>query len=162
MTNENEKPLREQDLKIKECVRCGFCCKQRLCQWGELTNNEEATEDTNLCRFLATDNKELGTYKCLKWEYIEMIDTHCIHTMCGTGCSSTLFNTDREKVLEKIAQMAVDKIEHPVHRYVCKNDSISCDVCKTMHGQIVSKELVDSVHPPHHTHCRCTVERVVL
>ena len=80
------------------CVRSGFCCKQRPCAYG-LWNKEQTQ-----CAFLEVEKEfpDFILYKCGKYEEIKTLPGSDIHPSFGSGCSSTLFNDDRNKILKHI------------------------------------------------------------
>lgn len=71
-------------MKNNECVKCGYCCTVRSCSYGKWSYEK------NKCEFL-TEDTLCGIYEKIKKD-----------PMFGGGCSSSLFNTIREK---KIAGM---------------------------------------------------------
>ena len=81
---------------IHPCVRSGFCCKQGICPYGEWD------EKAHQCKFLQEDDPELGTHFCGKYEEIKKIEKDHRNKMFGCGCSSPLFNNDRDKVIKKL------------------------------------------------------------
>jgi hypothetical protein len=52
----------------------------------------------------------LGTYVCGIWKIIQELEKDVKYPMCGSGCSSTLFNKDREKVINNITRKATQRI----------------------------------------------------
>lgn len=78
------------------CVRCGYCCKQIPCHYGEIITGEK------YCRFLLTDDPNIPTYKCQIYNQIKWSERNYIFPMFDCGCSSSLFNTTREAVLKKV------------------------------------------------------------
>ena len=107
MTSKSEKVC---EVQIKECVRCGYCCKVSPCKYGH--KPEKPDESTNnYCIYLLVDDCEIGTYKCEIWDWIKyVLEEDALYPMCGSGCSSTLFNTDREMVLKIMAEMAAERL----------------------------------------------------
>ncbi len=83
-------------MEYAPCVRSGFCCKQKPCPFGEVTS------PTNLaCKFLGGDTA--GQYFCMKYDEIQAgrPDNFADFSPAfNTGCSSTLFNPDRDRVIE--------------------------------------------------------------
>lgn len=78
------------------CVRSGFCCKQAPCSAGEVTS-----ETDQACKFLEVDREVQGVliYRCGKHEEITARPGYGMLPMFGSGCSSTLFNEGRQRVL---------------------------------------------------------------
>jgi hypothetical protein len=77
------------------CVGSGFCCKKAPCPYGE-------ADETGGCRFLIPwPDNDLGVprYRCGKYEEISKSPTAHFSPAFGAGCSSTLFNQDRDRVL---------------------------------------------------------------
>lgn len=115
MTHDEEN-LKEE-YKIKQCVRCGYCCITAPCHWGikyyienKTRKEREKFPVLNKCPHLHCDDPYLGTYKCEIWEYIKYMEAGSKYPMCGSGCSSTLFNKYRENVIRTIAEMAADRL----------------------------------------------------
>lgn len=110
-------PKRNEHPEIKECVRCGYCCKQGMCKWGYYRYREiihkhgteglPSAEVVKWCPFLRKANNQLGVHYCILWDYIKFMDKGSKYPMCGSGCSSTLFNPDRIKVINNIKNWAV-------------------------------------------------------
>lgn len=76
------------------CLRCGFCCKQGLCSYGE-------PDPHGQCVHLQPAEKLEGVvlYSCARYEEIKERERDCRYPMFGGGgCSSTLFNEDRDNV----------------------------------------------------------------
>ena len=85
-------------IEFASCVRSGFCCKQRPCPFGKPTS-----EDNLACIYLGGDKP--GNYFCEKYDEIQagMPDNMADFSPAfGGGCSSPMFNEDRDKVLLEI------------------------------------------------------------
>lgn len=80
-----------------ECVQCGYCCHQTPCGYGKAVSNEEPA-----CIFLEIADPSLGTFKCGKYAKILRNEAETIYPMFGCGCLSSLFNTVRQAVIEKM------------------------------------------------------------
>ena len=84
------------------CVQCGFCCGvgshngPTICFYGE------ANKDKTQCRFLKVDDEKLGTYKCLIYKEIRVVEKNEKYPMFGCGCSSSMFNNIRDQVIGKM------------------------------------------------------------
>lgn len=89
----------------KECVRCGFCCKQSPCVYGKAQSSRNPR-----CIYLSFDSCILCTYRCTKWEEIQTLEKNAQYSMCDSGCSSTLFNFDRNKVILRTQRYAVKRM----------------------------------------------------
>jgi len=79
--------------RVRKCVNCGFCCRVAPCPYGE------ATSDTDpACRFLVPGKP--GRWLCGK--YKEIVGRHGtdVTPAFGGGCSSSLGNTYRRRILE--------------------------------------------------------------
>ena len=79
------------------CIRSGFCCKSAPCLFGEPIPGGRA------CRYLEVE-RELAPgvpiHRCGRYEWIMAnVDGPEYYPAFGAGCSSTLFNTDRERIL---------------------------------------------------------------
>jgi hypothetical protein len=77
-------------------VRSGYCCKVRPCGFGEATS-----ESDRACKYLEVEREVLGVpiYRCGRYEYIKAQPGWELSPAFGAGCSSTLFNTDRDRVI---------------------------------------------------------------
>lgn len=82
-------------LIVSQCVQSGFCCKKAPCQFGEWDPVAEQ------CRYLEKNEKtpKYVTYKCAKYADIQKIPGSEISPAFGAGCSSTLFNEDRDNII---------------------------------------------------------------
>ena len=72
---------------VSPCLRSGFCCKQATCVAGVVHG-----APSKGCTFLRGDRP--GEYSC-GLVVDGVIDPKELYI--GDGCSSTLFNTDRDK-----------------------------------------------------------------
>lgn len=89
------------------CVGSGYCCKKAPCVFGE-------ADETGACRFLVLwegDDIEVPRYRCGKHDEIVKHPDAAFSPAFGAGCSSTLFNTDRNRVL--VALRALGRMEKP-------------------------------------------------
>lgn len=80
----------------RSCVGSGFCCKVAPCRFGE------ADRVTGACVHLEERPDEgLGVvrYRCGLYEFIRGQPGAELSPAFGAGCSSTLFNEDRDRVL---------------------------------------------------------------
>lgn len=73
----------------KLCVCCGHCCRTGPCYYGEWDS------DRHRCAFLTEDDL-CSLFREFQHEAGEL-------AMMGCGCSSTLFNTRRDEIVEAIA-----------------------------------------------------------
>lgn len=76
----------------KKCIMCGYHCTKAPCEFGEWD------EVKGTCAFLLEPN-EYGQRLCGKYD--EIIASGIPHVF-GAGCPATLFNTMRQKVLERL------------------------------------------------------------
>lgn len=75
---------------MSQCVRSGFCCKKAPCPYGEGVP----------CVHLIPDpSSTAGQYLCARYDEISKDPGAYWSPAFGAGCSSPLFNTDRERVL---------------------------------------------------------------
>jgi len=108
MTKPMENLKEAKDEKIKECVRCGFCCKQAPCSYGEVCGyTDHKGWPEGHCKFLQSNYGY--TYICGKYDEIKHIENGSPYPMFGSGCSSPLFNKDRENVMRIIAEKAAKR-----------------------------------------------------
>lgn len=78
------------------CVRSGFCCKQAPCPFGE-------ADETGACVHLKPDSESTaGQYLCARYDFIREQPGADVAPAFGTGCSSPLFNEDRDRVLVQL------------------------------------------------------------
>lgn len=85
----------KSEVSTSPCVGSGFCCRQRPCPFGE-------PDETGGCRFLEPwkdDDLDVPRYRCGKYEEIRRDPSSVVSPAFGAGCSSTLFNQDRSRVL---------------------------------------------------------------
>ena len=87
-----------KEMKIEPCVRCGFCCRRGPCAAGQVTSPTNPA-----CRFLIQDGIH---WNCGKYEEIVKHEKGNRFPMMGSGCSSTLFNEDRRRVIDAMAREA--------------------------------------------------------
>jgi hypothetical protein len=83
--------LMDFEVITKSCVQCGFCCRRAPCPYG-------AVDDRGGCMYLEQVS-EIPTYKCGRYDHILAQPGWELCPAFGGGCSSTLFNDDRERVL---------------------------------------------------------------
>jgi len=103
--------MRDDD--VKPCVQCGYCCTVRTCSYGFYGHSQRNV----LCRHLVRNEQcvrksgtPLTTYTCNIWDKIKYMEKGSPYPMCGSGCSSTLCNVMRDKVIEVIKEMAVERM----------------------------------------------------
>jgi hypothetical protein len=92
------------DGMFEPCVNCGYCCIKRPCAAGRW--NEELSQ----CAFLTADNK------CEKYDEIVKMEKGSRYPMMGSGCSSTLFNSRDDFMVQE----EVDQVEP----YICPMKNI--------------------------------------
>ncbi len=94
-SNPSRPEFKADALIVSQCVQSGFCCKKAPCQFGEWD------PDAKQCRYLETNEKtpKYVTYKCQKYEAIQKIPGSEISPAFGAGCSSSLFNEDRDNII---------------------------------------------------------------
>ena len=86
-------------IPILPCVKSGFCCTKSPCAFGKMK------EDRTSCIHLDEPN-ELGQRNCLRYDDIKANNPgYMFHPAFGAGCSSTLFNEDRERVIDNIKKL---------------------------------------------------------
>ena len=81
---------------IDTCVKCGYCCKKGLCSYGRYSPGKKE------CLFLEEGNTELGTFICSIHDKIKEHEQDSPYPMFDCGCSSSMFNTVRNAVVEKM------------------------------------------------------------
>jgi hypothetical protein len=83
----------------RHCVGSGFCCKQAPCPYGE------RAPGTGWCIHLAPwqdDHLPLPRYRCGRYEYIRQQPGSEWVPAFGAGCSSPLFNSDRDRIVRAL------------------------------------------------------------
>jgi hypothetical protein len=90
-------------MKINSCVQCGFCCGVGKHEGPTIRSYGTLNEDKTKCRFLEKDNKKLGTWRCLIRKEIKEVEKKSQFPMFDCGCSSSMFNTIRNKVINKMS-----------------------------------------------------------
>ena len=69
------------------------------CMYAE---GEKTPDGKFKCKFLEVDDTELGTYLCKLYSEIVAKESSSEYPMFGSGCSSTLFNDLRSRVIQKM------------------------------------------------------------
>ena len=87
---------------IGQCVRCGYCCRKSMCglayHFGRHHLLDMLEADPNaVCPYLKGDKP--GEHWC---QLIREDPSLKDHVAIGGGCSSTLFNDDREAALNHL------------------------------------------------------------
>lgn len=80
----------------RACVGSGYCCKKAPCPYGA------RHPDTGWCiRLVPWEGDDIGVqrYRCGLYEYISKQPGSDMIPAFGAGCSSPLFNDDRDRVL---------------------------------------------------------------
>lgn len=65
------------------------------CSYGRMK------EGDTYCEYLIVDNEKIGTFTCSIKDKIEKMQKNTPYPMFGCGCSSSLFNTVRNNVMNK-------------------------------------------------------------
>ena len=82
---------------VRPCVGSGYCCKQAPCPFGEAVPG--GTRCVHLVVWEQTET-EATRYRCEKYEEILAAPGGgSFSPAFGAGCSSSLFNTDRDAIL---------------------------------------------------------------
>ena len=74
---------------MSNCLRSGFCCKVSPCPFGSGIP----------CVYLK--GAKPGEYYCEKYDEIQKDSSAHISPAFGAGCTATLFNIDRDTLLNK-------------------------------------------------------------
>ena len=87
---------------VQKCVNCGFCCMLAPCAYGK------RNPDTGWCFYLVLSKQGKGyeQYVCQKYEEIKNTEGSWLHPAFGAGCSSTLFNERRNRVVIGLKNVA--------------------------------------------------------
>lgn len=86
-------------MRNSPCVGSGFCCKVAPCPYGE------ADPVTGGCIHLTPwkdDTLEAPRYRCGRYDFIRTQPFAEMVPAFGGGCSSTMFNRDRERILVEL------------------------------------------------------------
>ena len=80
-----------------QCFMSGYCCTQGVCSYGVWDSYKHQ------CKHLDKEN-DMGQRKCLIKKDIEEAEEMSgeLYSIFGFGCSSTIFNSAREKVKEQL------------------------------------------------------------
>jgi heterodisulfide reductase subunit C len=137
---------------IKKCVQCGYCCKQGPCEHGRAHNfHSPFLNHPKACIYLRHDDDNLSTFRCVIWNAIKEREKNARFPMCGSGCSSTLFNEHRHRVLQEIREMAVVRLlPRQKVMWITTKDNETCPKCRALHGRVLN-----ITKPPLHVGCRC-------
>jgi len=84
-----------------KCVSCGYCCRVSSCGYGKWNASKHQ------CDFLADDST------CKLYDYIKEREKTIRFPMMGCGCSSPMFNEDRDAKIQKLKESGV-LIQDPV------------------------------------------------
>jgi len=92
--------MKDLPITIQPCIRSGFCCKKAPCAYGEVDPK------TGWCSSLREVSKigDAPIYGCGRYDYIKTQPGWEFSPAFGGGCSSTLFNDDREKILRAVKE----------------------------------------------------------
>jgi len=71
------------------CVRCGYCCRKAPCPYGE---------GVPCVHLVADPNSTAGQYLCARHDEIRADPQPQWSPAFDAGCSSALFNSDRDTV----------------------------------------------------------------
>lgn len=74
-----------------KCYRCGYCCQSSACCYGQWDPQAKA------CKSLKPVENSLE-FTCEKYDEIVVLEKGEKYPMMGGGCSSTLFNDQRDEV----------------------------------------------------------------
>ena len=90
------------DYHYEPCVRSGYCCKKAPCVYGE-------RDDRGWCNHLVETSKvgDVPLYGCEIYDYIKTQPGWEFTPAFGAGCSSTLFNDDRDRVVRAMRTLPV-------------------------------------------------------
>jgi len=91
----------DENLKgaLMTCVMSGHCCLVAPCVYGEAGGD-------GVCVYLAQPDSATGQRACKKYDEIVEAERKekTPFPMMGSGCSSTLFNTLRDDVINRITK----------------------------------------------------------
>ncbi len=92
----------DYDYQSEPCVRSGYCCKKAPCPFG-------TRDDRGWCEHLVETSKidDVPIYGCGIYDYIKTQPGWGFCPAFGAGCSSTLFNEDRERVIRAMKTLPV-------------------------------------------------------
>jgi len=81
---------------MSACVRSGFCCKRAPCPYGT------AGLDGACIHLVPDPASSAGQYLCERYDWIRKQPGAEWSPAFGAGCSSTLFNEDRDRVILRL------------------------------------------------------------
>jgi hypothetical protein len=87
---------------MAKCVQCGYCCTVGTCGFGLWDPKKKQ------CAFLLEDNL------CQKYYEIKDLPDAEMNPAFGTGCSSTLGNTCRNKIITERRRILKEKHGTPI------------------------------------------------
>lgn len=98
-------------LVTRSCVGSGFCCKKVPCPYGE------RAPSTGWCVHLipwAGDDLGVPRYRCGRYEFIRTQPGWEVMPAFGGGCSSALFNDDRDRIVATLMKRSLPLIRATV------------------------------------------------
>ncbi len=87
--------------RLTSCVGSGFCCKKAPCFFGQ--SDGVTPGCVHLVPWLG-DTLAVPRYRCGIYEIIRRQPGAELSPAFGAGCSSPLFNVDRERVLVALSR----------------------------------------------------------
>lgn len=96
MDNWNKLAMILNSNRIRACVRCGFCCKQGPCPYGDWQDNNIEKG----CKFLA---KSASGYSCSIFEDIQKDPLAHVSPAFGAGCCGAI-NEHREAIVARLGE----------------------------------------------------------
>lgn len=84
------------EYKTSPCVGSGLCCKAEPCGFGEWDSINKR------CKYLQDGNNDVTIYRCGRYEYIKQQPGNEFMPAFGAGCCMSMFNTDRQKIIQEI------------------------------------------------------------
>jgi hypothetical protein len=81
-------------MKVKACLRSGFCCSKAPCGFGEPVSNKNSQ-----CKFLIM--QEDGRSSCGKYDEIIKHPSSKFSPAFGAGCCMSMFNEKRDSIRKK-------------------------------------------------------------
>jgi hypothetical protein len=85
------------------CIQSGYCCTVRPCQYGATRFDIYGRDKSNTeCVYLEPPSEDTGQRACGLYHVICILERNYSLPMMGSGCSSTLFNTARDRVKKRL------------------------------------------------------------
>lgn len=90
-------------MKVKACVRSGFCCERAPCPFGSWD------EERHRCAYLEHDDD--GRSRCGKYAEIMQHPAQKVAPAFGYGCCAGMFNEKRDRIIAQFHGGVIPTVE---------------------------------------------------